>query len=224
VVELKEKESEPNSDFDSKHKKGKQIIDAEPTATIVATTIKPEEPEELEEEECLYHSQMWVMGTPLHFIVDSESSKNLISIEVVKILKLPMMPHPQPYTIRWFIRGQDICVSHQCCMFYGIKPFKDEVMCDVSPLEVCDVLLGQPYMWKCHTIYESHPCNVIGTLGGHLYRVLEVASTTVTSLISPKQCHKVIFHTAKFSLFTIQLEGEQKDTVTIIASSQDISI
>jgi hypothetical protein len=38
---------------------------------------------------------------------------------------------------------------------YGIKPFKDEVLCDVSPLDDCDVLLGQPYMWKCHVIYES---------------------------------------------------------------------
>jgi hypothetical protein len=48
VVELKEKESEPNSYFDSQHHKGKQIINAEPTATIVATTIQPKEPEELE--------------------------------------------------------------------------------------------------------------------------------------------------------------------------------
>jgi hypothetical protein len=105
VVELKEKESEPDLDFDSKHNKGKQIIDAEPTATIMATTIQPEEPEELEEGEHLFHSQMWVKGTPLHFIVDSGSQKNLISVEVVKRLKLPMMPHPQPYTIRWLSRG-----------------------------------------------------------------------------------------------------------------------
>jgi hypothetical protein len=35
------------------------------------------------------------------------------------------------------------------------KPFEDEVLCDVSPLDVYDVLLGQPYMWKCHVVYES---------------------------------------------------------------------
>jgi hypothetical protein len=56
VAELKEKESEPNLDFDSKHNKGKQIIDAQPTSTIVATTIQLEEPTELEEGECLFHS------------------------------------------------------------------------------------------------------------------------------------------------------------------------
>jgi hypothetical protein len=44
VVELKEKELNPDSDSDSKNNKRKQIIDAEPTATIVTTTIQPEEP------------------------------------------------------------------------------------------------------------------------------------------------------------------------------------
>jgi hypothetical protein len=88
-------------------------------------------------------------------------------------------------------------------MFYGINLFKDEVVCDVAPLEVCDVLLGQPYMWKCHAIYESQPHSVIVTLGGQLYRVPEVAPTTATSLISEKQCHKVISQTTKFSLFMI---------------------
>jgi hypothetical protein len=108
---------------------------------------------------------MWVKGTPLHFIVDNGSQKNLISVEVVKRLKLPTMPHPQPYNIEWLSQGLDLHVSQQCCLPYAIKPFKDVVLCDVAPLEVCDVLLGQPYMWKRHAIYESHPCSVIITLG-----------------------------------------------------------
>jgi hypothetical protein len=88
VAELKEKELEPELDSNSKKNKGKQIIDVEPTATIVATTIQLEEPEELEEGDHLFHSQMWVNGTPLHFIVNNGSQKNLISSEVVKRLKL----------------------------------------------------------------------------------------------------------------------------------------
>ena len=51
-------------------------------------------------------------------------------------------------------------------MSYDINPFKDEVLCDVSPLEVYDVLLGQPYMWRCHDVYESQPCGLIVTLVG----------------------------------------------------------
>jgi hypothetical protein len=84
VAELKETESSPDSDSDSDNNKRRQIIDAEPTATVTTTTIQPEEPEDPEEGEHLFHSQMWVKGTPLHFIVDSGSQKNLISAEVIK--------------------------------------------------------------------------------------------------------------------------------------------
>jgi hypothetical protein len=124
--------------------------------TIVATaTIQPEEPTDPEEGERLFHSQMWVNGTPLHFIVDSGSQKNLISVEVVKQLGFSTIPHPQPYNIGWLHQGRDLRVNQQCRLSYGIQHFKDEVLCDVSPLDVCDVLLGQPYMWKCHIVYES---------------------------------------------------------------------
>jgi hypothetical protein len=47
-------------------------------------TIQLEEPTDPEEGEYLFHSQMWVKGTPLHFIVDNQSQKNLISAEVIK--------------------------------------------------------------------------------------------------------------------------------------------
>jgi hypothetical protein len=118
---------------------------------------------------------MWVKGAPLHFIVDSGSQKNLISVEVIKWLDLPTTPHLQPYTIGWLHQGRDLCVSQQCHLPYDIKPFKDEVLCDISPLEVCDVLLGQPYLWKHHVVYESRPHSVIITLGRQLYRIPEVA-------------------------------------------------
>jgi hypothetical protein len=52
-----------------------------------------------------FHSQMWVKGTRLHFIVDSGSQKNLISAEVVKQLGLSTTPHPQPYNIGWLRQG-----------------------------------------------------------------------------------------------------------------------
>jgi hypothetical protein len=182
----------------------------------VTTAIQPEEPTDHEEGECLFHSQMWVKGTPLHFIVDSGSQKNLISVEVVKQLGLSTTPHPQPYNIGWLCQGRDLRVSQQCQLSYGIQPFKDEVLCDVAPLDVCDVLLGQPYMWKSHAIYESRPCSVIATLGGHLYKIIEV----ILTIVPPKQCRKVISHTKKFSFFTVYSNDEQKNTATNAASVQ----
>jgi hypothetical protein len=182
------KASKSDADFESKTepKRGRQIIDAEPSATVATTKIQPGEPDDPEEGERLFHSHMWVKGTPLHFVVDSGSQKNLISAEVVKQLALPTMPHPQPYNFRWLHQGSDLRVGQQCRLSYGIKPFKDEVLCDVAPLEVCDVLLGQPYLWKCHVVYESRPRSVIITLNMKLYRIPEAVQPSAISLISAK--------------------------------------
>jgi hypothetical protein len=99
-----------------------------------------------------------------------------------------MKPHLQPYTIDWLHQGRYLCVSQQCCLPYDIKLFKDEVLCDISRLEVCDVLLGKPYFWKHHAMYESRLHSVIITLSIQLYRIQEVVPPTVISLISAKKC------------------------------------
>ena len=135
---------------------------------------------------------MWLKGAPLHFIVDSGSQKNLISAEVVKRLDLPTTPHPQPYTIDWLFQGRDLHINQQCLMPYDINPFKDEILCDISPLAVCDVFLGHSYLLKRHVMYESRPHNVIITLGRQLYKIPEVVPPTTISLISAKKCNKVI--------------------------------
>eukprot|EP00253_Pinus_taeda_P002175 PITA_02175 len=178
VAELKVSKSDACSDSESEpdkgYEKGKQIIDADPSATVATAKIQKNEPEDPEEQERLFHSQMLVKGSPIQFIVDSGSQKNLISAEVVKRLGLPTTAHPQPYTIGWLHQGRDLRVSQQCCLPYNIKPFTDEVLCDIAPLEVCDVLLGQPYLWKRHAVYESRPRAVIITLGNKLFRIPEM--------------------------------------------------
>jgi hypothetical protein len=108
VAELKASESEVDSDSESNPEGGKQIIDVEPSAMVATTKVRPSEPEEPEEGERLFHSQMWVKGALIHFIVDNGSQKNLISVEVIKWLNLPMTPHPQPYTIGWLRQGRDL--------------------------------------------------------------------------------------------------------------------
>jgi hypothetical protein len=105
VVEIKDNEPNPNSKSDSKNAGKRQIIDAYPTTIVAIATIQPEEPTDSEEGECLFHSQMWVKGNPLHFIIDSRSQKNLISTEIVKQLGLSTTPHPQPYNIGWLRQG-----------------------------------------------------------------------------------------------------------------------
>jgi hypothetical protein len=166
---------------------------------------------------------MWVKGTPLHFIIDNGIQKNLISTEVIKSLAPSTTLHPQAYTIGWLLQGSDLCVNQQCRLSYDIKTFKDEVLCDVSPLKVCNVLLGQPYLWKRHVLYESRPHSVIITLNRKLYRIPEAVPPSDISLIFSKQCRKVISQTGKFVFFMIPSESEGNIAATSRASMVDLS-
>jgi hypothetical protein len=165
---------------------------------------------------------MWVKDTPLHFIIDSGSQKNLISADVVKQLALLTMSHPQPYTIGWLYQGSDLCIIQKCHLSYGIKPFKDEVLCDVSPIEVFDVLLGQPYLWKLHVVYESRHRIVIINLNMKLYMIIEAVPPSVIFLISAKQCRKAICQTEKFIFFMIHSQSERKVAIKSMASAADL--
>ena len=96
MAEIKSSESDPDSDSEPNSTaayNGRQIIDADPTVTVATAQIQLEDHEESETEERLFHSQMWVKGMPIHFVVDSDSQKKLISIEVVKRLELLTTPH-----------------------------------------------------------------------------------------------------------------------------------
>ena len=69
MAEIKASESDAYSNTESEPEKGndrrKKIIYAEPNATIATTKIQKEEPEDSEEEDHIFHSQMWEKGSPL---------------------------------------------------------------------------------------------------------------------------------------------------------------
>jgi hypothetical protein len=101
--------------FDSKLELGRWIIDVELSATIATTKVKRGERNKTNKGDHLFHSHMLVKGCPLN-------------------LTLLTTTQPKPYTIGKIRQESDLCFSEQCGLSYDIKPFKYEVMCDVSPL------------------------------------------------------------------------------------------
>ena len=81
-----------------KQKEDEQIIEVDPYSTVATAKVFSHD-----DEERLFHSQMWVGGKALHFIVDSESQNNLISSETVKRLNLKTTSHSEPYSMGWVI-------------------------------------------------------------------------------------------------------------------------
>jgi hypothetical protein len=78
------------------------------------------------------------------------------------------------------------------------------------------LLMSLGLFWDNHIcgylmLYMSlEPRSVIITLGGQLYRILEVVPTTPP----PKQCCKLISHTEKFILFIVCSKDSQNTTIT----------
>ena len=130
---------------------------------------------------------------------------------------LPTTPHPHPYTIWWLHQGRYIHVSQQCWLPHNIKLFMDEVLCDATPLEVCNVLLDQPYLWKFYAVYESRPSTIKITLGNKLYRITKVAPLTAISLVSTKKCSKIISQTGRFVFILILSQSKRKIVATSMA-------
>ena len=75
VAEMKSSELDPDFNSNSEMDKGKHIIDVAPSAIVATTHIQPEDLDEPEEGQRLFHSQMWVNGVSLHFIVDNGSKR-----------------------------------------------------------------------------------------------------------------------------------------------------
>lgn len=59
-------------------------------------------------------------------------------------------------------------------------------------------------------MYESRPRAVIITLGNKLYRIPEIAPPTTISLVTAKQCSKLISQTRKFVFLMIRPQGKRK--------------
>lgn len=90
----------------------------------------------------------------------------------------------------------------------------NEVFFGVAPLEVSNVLLRKPYLWKKNSIYDSIPCYVIITLANTFYRIPKVASSIAIFFITAKKCSRIISQTRNFIFLMIRPQGKKKVVAT----------
>ena len=88
-------------------------------------------------------------------IIDSGSTNNLISTEIVDKLELDTTAHPNPYKVSWFQKGHQFMVSRQCKVEFKTSGYRDEVLRDVIPMDVCHVLLGIHWKYDMNVIHDG---------------------------------------------------------------------
>ncbi|GJU16924.1 putative reverse transcriptase domain-containing protein, partial [Tanacetum coccineum] len=70
------------------------------------------------------------------------SCDNLIAIEAVQKLRLKTKNHPKPYKLQWLKKGGEVTVSKRVHVLFSVgNTYKDNVWCDVVPMDACHLLL-----------------------------------------------------------------------------------
>jgi hypothetical protein len=57
-------------------------------------------------------------------IVDSGSTDNLVSTEMVEKLELETVAHPSPYKVSWLQKGHQVTVTKQCLVEFKIGGYR----------------------------------------------------------------------------------------------------
>ena len=70
----------------------------------------------------------------------------MASTKEVEKLLLPTISDTKPYKIQWLSEEGEIMFNKQVRITFYIGKYKDEVLCNLVPMEATDILLGRP--WK----------------------------------------------------------------------------
>lgn len=94
----------------------------------------------------LFRTSCKVQGKVWKVIMDSGSTDNIASIEIVTKLNLQRIPHSHPYKVSCLNKGQQALISVKVWVEFLICEYKDRVLCDVVEMDACHFLLERP--WK----------------------------------------------------------------------------
>ena len=74
---------------------------------------------------------------------------------MVEKLNLQVVPHPKPYKLQWINEDGELVVDKQVKVKFFIGNYKDNVLCDVVPMEACHMLLGKPWQFDKKTLHNG---------------------------------------------------------------------
>ncbi|PKI65306.1 hypothetical protein CRG98_014270 [Punica granatum] len=104
----------------------------------------------------IFHTRCTSHGKVCTVIIDSGSCENVISTTMVEKLHLKVEPHPDPYKLSWLKKCKDVHVNKRCLVQFSIGThYKDEIMCDVVPMDACHLFLGRPWLYDRMVIYDG---------------------------------------------------------------------
>ncbi|KAF7839273.1 Transposon Ty3-G Gag-Pol polyprotein [Senna tora] len=92
--------------------------------------------------ENIFYTRCHVKDRVCGLIIDGGSCVNVASKLMVDKLGLRTLKHPRPYRLQWLNESGDLKVTKQVLISFSIGKYKDEVLCDVVPMQASHLLLA----------------------------------------------------------------------------------
>jgi hypothetical protein len=147
--------------------------------------LKPEkEAENPAQRNSLFQTACKTKDRVCKVIVDSGSTDNLVSTEMVEKLELETIVHPSPYRVSWLQKGHQVNVTKQCLVEFKIGGYKDEILCDVIPMDVCHLLLGRPWQYDRNVIHDGRKNTYTLEKNGRTHMLLPIKNQEVKTEVS----------------------------------------
>ena len=95
----------------------------------------------------IFHTRGTIKDKVCRIIVDNGSCNNIASSDLVEKLGLKQRRHPSPYKMQWLNDCGTLRVSNIVTVQFSIGKYRDQVECDVVPMQACQLLLGRPWLY-----------------------------------------------------------------------------
>ncbi|KAK4841756.1 hypothetical protein QYF36_009976 [Acer negundo] len=104
----------------------------------------------------IFHTCCHVNDNVCSIIIDGGSCTNVASTILVQKLNLTSFKHPKPYKLKWLNDSGEVRVNKQVLVSFSIGRYKDEVTCDVVPMNAGHILLGRSWQFDRHVTHDGY--------------------------------------------------------------------
>jgi hypothetical protein len=74
---------------------------------------------------------------------------------MVEKLELETITHLSPYKVLWLQKGHQVTITKRCLVEFKIRGYRDEILCDVIPMDVCHFLLGRSWQYDINVVHDG---------------------------------------------------------------------
>ncbi|XP_071924863.1 uncharacterized protein [Coffea arabica] len=95
------------------------------------------------------------VGMVASLVIDPGSCTNVAGALMVERLSMPTSDHPRPYKLQWLNNSGEVRVHKQVLINFAIGRYKDDVLCDVVPMQATHIILGRPWQFDKRVIFDG---------------------------------------------------------------------